>query len=197
MGPSRRRGARTGRRRGGVGRPVLPLRSRRPLRPRAELGPGMASGCQDRGVGVVARRLSSPSDGNLPRQHPAASSVGRGDPRARETRGSQSRWLDQLRGEPESRRRCTGAAGRRHAHTLPSGRCAPGRGHEARQPRRPAARASEWVLPQSPRVETRDRDQAGLDSRILIPRTSWACGSLGAREAGQAPAQEGLLPPFH
>lgn len=104
-----------------MGRPVLSLRSRRPLRPRAELGPGMASGCQDRGVGVVVRRLSSPDDGNLPRQHPAASSVGRGDPRARETQGSQSRWLDQLRGEPSA---LPGAAGRRHAQALPSGRCA-------------------------------------------------------------------------
>lgn len=75
--------------------------SRSPGWPRAELGPGMESGCQDRGVGVVVRRLSSPwmathRAGTL---RPAGP-VGRSDPRARETRGSQSRWLDQLRGEP-------------------------------------------------------------------------------------------------
>lgn len=167
--------------------------SRSPGWPRAELGPGMESGCQDRGVGVVVRRLSSPwmathRAGTL---RPAGP-VGRSDPRARETRGSQSRWLDQL----ESRWRCAGAAGRRHVHALPGVSARPWtRGPAA--PQAGGAHASERVPLQSRRMETRDRDQAGLDSRILIPRTSWACGSLQRREAGLAPAQEGLMPSFH
>ena len=168
--------------------------SRSPGRPRAELGPGMESGCQDRGVGVVVRRLSSPEMAT----HRAgtlrpAGPVGRGYPRAQETWGSQTvGWTNCA----ESRWRCAGAAGRRHVHALPSVSARPWtRGPAA--PQAGGARTSERVPPQSRRMETRDRDQAGLDSRILIPRTSWACGSLRPREAGLAPAQEGLLPPFH
>lgn len=119
-------------------------------------------------MGVVVRRLSSPDDGNLPRQHPAASSVGRGDPRARETQGSQSRWLDQLRGEPS---------------------VLPGRGGAA-------SRASEWFLPQSPRVETRDHDQAGLDSRILIPRTPWPVGHWGRERQDRPRPRRDYCPHF-
>ena len=168
--------------------------SRSPGRPRAELGPGMESGCQDRGVGVVVRRLSSPEMAT----HRAgtlrpAGPVGRGYPRAQETWGSQNRWLDQLRGEPLALRGRSGAASCARAAQCERPALDARPGSPAGR-RRAHIRA---VPPQSRRMETRDRDQAGLDSRILIPRTSWACGSLRPREAGLAPAQEGLLPPFH
>lgn len=78
----------------------------------------------------------------------------------------------------ESRWRCAGAAGRRHVHALPGVSARPWtRGPAA--PQAGGAHASERVPLQSRRMETRDRDQAGLDSRILIPRTSWACGHCG------------------